>query len=369
MTAKHILKLVKAKESMGMVVLVDKKPRPLYRMGSSVTDDGVFKLDDRLVHSVVFDDFYTKGVDKEQVRLLSRRRGRNVELILSEPFFVKGFSRIPFYVLTFKGAGAKIYEESETSPFIINPLEWPSDDIIECGRIWGGLDKEFASGEAENSIFSDRNVFHTPYVAQNQVPIEVQRQIYERSGRVKKEDDPNLHQIARLSMTNIRFNDFCLFNKDEVKYFAQLALQAGWTLEKLAKHLGKVDGRLVSEALKLNAKRQFFNFHPRGILSDNRYVTGEITDLEQAVISKYGEQLDCWPWSIDVMCQSKRVLKNLAESLEESYKDVHELYFNIVSEVTGFRFTQGQNGGENDENQNHYSEYLKYRAQVMKTPK
>ena len=220
-------------------------------------------------------------------------------------------------------------------------------------------------GEARNDILSSRGVFHTPYVALNQIPPNIQDIIYRKAGGERETDDPDLYQVVRSSMTNIRYDDFCQFDGSELELFARLSVQAGWTPEAWAQHLGRVDGKLVSESLQLEGLNCFFDFTPKGLMYDNRYISGEITDLEQVEISRYGERMNYWPWPIDVMCQSKDVLIKISQSLGISPDDIVDLYFDGVSKMSGYDFTGGHQGDEDEPmNQNHVREYLQYRAEI-----
>ncbi len=324
----------------GVICVADQYRPPIYRIRANRTDDGVFELDDSLVRSVVLDGLYTQipGLKKERLDIEYRRKGRNIELLLNDPFFVKEFPGLPFHVLTFKGAGAR----SKINPrCVIDPLNWPSKYVIKHKRIWGGLDEGFAVGEAENEILSSRNIFHTPYVAQNKIPEIIQREIYKQSGREKRSSDANLYQIVRLSMTNIRHSDFNTFNDEKVKDIAEQFLNVGWTLERWIEHLGKFDGKLTKECLKLAEKGKFLDFRPKSEFSDNTYITGEITDLEQVVIGKFDECKEHHIWPVEVMFQSRSLISKISHALGEYSNSVPKHYFEKVSETSGYEFPCG----------------------------
>lgn len=364
------LKLIEGKNGKGSVVLVNPSGGPIFRLKPNETFGGVYALDEGLVHSVVLDDLYTRK-DKEREALPNcyRRRGRSIELVIPKAYAVDGFEDIPFYVVSFKGAGA-IPEDGSSAEYIIDPVNWRSNGFAavgQFGRNWGGLDGRFARGEAENDTLSSVGIFHTPYVAQNKIPLNIQEEIYRKNGRERKPSDKDLYQIVRLSMTNIRYDDFCRFSDAEKKLFVELSWQAGWTPEEWAKHLGLIDGKLVAESLKLERERRFFNFVPKGLMDDNRYISGEITDLEQVTISRYGEESNFWPWPMAVMCQSKAFLKRVAQDLGKNPQQSIDLYFEMISEVTGFRFSGGHRGKENEPmHQNHVLEYDTYRDEMRK---
>ncbi len=62
------LKLI-GKKGNGMVCLVEKDAPPIYQLAPDKTDDGVFSLDDSLVHSIVLDGLYTRGIKKKKLTL------------------------------------------------------------------------------------------------------------------------------------------------------------------------------------------------------------------------------------------------------------------------------------------------------------
>ena len=345
------LKLI-GKKGNGMVCLVEKDAPPIYQLTPDETDDGVFELDDDLVHSVVLDNLYTEGRKRRRLNLPYRRRGRNIEVLVREPYSVEGLN---FHAVTFKGAGAKPYDKwYDKGKYVIDPLSWRGGgNIAQFKRLWGGLDEGFAVGEAENKILSDRNIFHTPYVAQNKIPKKVQDEIYFKANLMvwgssldgiihrseKQDSDPDLHQIVRLSMTNIRHNEFDSFSGNEVKEFAELSLKAGWTLKKLVEHLGKVDGELTRECLKLARSGKFLNFHLSDF-HDNTYITGEITDLEQVEIKNYHSDSERYVWPIEAMYDSVKVLRRTAEALNKNVNSIVTSYFKKVSEISGYYFSE-----------------------------
>ena len=334
-----------------MVCLVEKDAPPIYQLKPDETSDGVFELDDDLVHSVVLDDLYTKGTRRRQIKLPYRRKGRNIEVLVREPYHVREFDGINFHAVTFKGAGA-IPLDSKSKLQIIDPLTGRGGtQILQHKRIWGGLDEGFAVGEAEEKILSSRGIFHTPYIAQNQIPEIVQEEIYREASpikiystlnpekpqvREKQDSDPDLYQIVRLSMTNIRHSDFNEFDTDQLKNFAQLSLRAGWTLEKWVEHLSTVNGKLVKEGLKLARKGKFLQFVPLSEFDENTYITGEITDLEQVTLE------DCvWQdsWASKMMEQSINVLQNLSKELKEDFNSVLSSYIKKISKISGYTFS------------------------------
>lgn len=342
------LKLM-GKKGNGMVCLVEKDAPPIYQLTPDKTDNGVFKLDDKLVHSIVLDNLYTEGRKRKRLNLPYRRRGRNIEVMVKEPYHVKEFDGLDFHVVTFKGAGA----ETVLNGHIIDPFRWHSW-IQQFDRIWGSVDKSDAVDEAENKILSRRDIFHTPYVAQNRIPDKVQDKIYYEANPIvwgstldlklqttkRRDSDPDLYQIVRLSMTNIRHKEFYSFSGNEVKNFAELSLKAGWTLEKWVAHLGKVDGKLTKECLKLARQGKFLNFY-KSDFHDNTYITGEITDLEQVEIQKYSEfGRDIYAWPIEAMHDSVNVLRRIAEALDENIGAVIDAYFKKVSETSGHCFSR-----------------------------
>ncbi len=359
------LKIGGSKSSKGIVVLIDDDPDVLYKVEVENSHHANFRHESNLVHSVILDEHYTKSLDiqKQRLNLDSRRRGRNIEVILDTPLFIDDFKDMPFYVVTFKGAGA-IPEDGSSEKYVIDPLNWRTESdfpLAQFGRIWGGVDLGFAMGEAKNNILSERNIFHTPYVALNQIPSKIQDNIYQSSGRKRKDNDSDLYQIVRLSMTNIRYEDFCEFNDNEIKQFAEHSVNAGWTLDKWAYHLGSVDGVLVLESLKLSAEGRFVHFFPKGILRDNRFISGEITDLEQVTIGRYGERMEIGPWPISIMRQSKDFLKKTAMALKTDPIKTIDKYFEIISDISGHTFTGGGNYEVDEYNgHNHVDEYFRY---------
>ncbi len=380
------LKLI-GKKGNGMVCLVEKDAPPIYQLIPDETDDGVFALDDELVHSVVLDNLYTEGRKRKRLNLPYRRRGRNIEVLVKEPYHVEGFDA-DFHVVTFKGAGAKSGDDADEKRYVIDPLTWRGGtQVNQHGRIWGSLDKGFAVGEAEEKALSSRNIFHTPYVAQNKLSERVQNEVYKMAGRKqpnvqywssnfmmvereKQSGDPDLWQVARLSMTNIRYEEFAyLIDKEQ---FAELSLEAGWTLERWINHLATVNGQLVKQALKLASKGKFLAFDPGSGFSDNTYITGEITDLEQVVIKDYekndkneysvGGEIPVWPTVM--MTQNADVLSKLSDIFTKDRDSYLTSYLEKLSEVSGYEFEK--NGCEIYP---FVFQYLRYRRQQFEKAK
>ncbi len=359
------LHLIENDQGKGSVVLIDTSSKPIYALNAERTSSGVYQLDDALTSSIILDGFYTKRLSREELTLPYRRRGRNIEVIAPKIYTLPSFKDISFSVVTFKGTGA-LPEFIPEKKYVIDPLFWRSETLNSCGRIWGGIDKERACYEAQNKVLSLRGIFHTPYVAQNKIPTTIQNRIYTHSRfwtKKEKEIIVDLYQIVRLSMTNIRYDEFMAFDKKTLAQFANFFTQSGWTVDAWARHLGTVDAVVVKESLRLEKKKKFLNFTPKGIMDDNRFISGEITDLEQVAVSSYATERNYWPWPLAIMGQSKDVINRIAQRLNQSAQEYIEIYFNTLSEKSCFLFTAGQKDNH-PLSQNHVSEYLKYQSQM-----
>ncbi len=356
------LKLI-GKKGNGMVCLVEKDAPPIYQLRTDKTDDGVFSLDDELVHSVVLDGLYTEGARKKRLNLPYRRRGRNIEVLVKQPYHVEDFDGVNFHAVTFKGAGARPRDSTGERRYVIDPFTWRDDGIRQFGRMFGTVfeDKRDLVLEAKNKLLASRNVFHTPYVAQNKIPEEVSDEIYKVAKEMnrytpsiitKKQDNPHLYQIVRFSMTNIRAEEFWDFSDSDFELFAKLSLDAGWTLERWAEYLGTVAGKLTKVNLRLAAQRKFLQFSDANF-HDNLFITGEITDLEQVVIDNYDIASEYILWPSEMMSFHCDFIKKLSFALKE--EDYLGVYFRKVSETSGYEFNSNQ----------YDKKYLKYRGEKL----
>ncbi|MBI2140714.1 hypothetical protein HYU14_07365 [Candidatus Woesearchaeota archaeon] len=323
----------------------DTPSHQIYALEPGEHQAGLYELDHWLHKKIVLGKKYSEGGKSKQVWNPSRRRGRTIDILLKQPVSVKGIPDISWSVMSFKGAGAMPVPKGHNpmkhgtlkGEYLIDPFQWHDSRIKPYGRFFGAVRFCKARHEAMYSRFKELGIPHTPYVAINQFPDRMEREIY--CGKPALDREP-LFQIVRLSQTNIRFYDSYFgmqprtYDSDKV-FLAQL-INGGFEMEKLIHQLGVADGKTLRGALVLEGQNRFMKISNRICTSDDRFITGEFTDFEGWEEYSQEENEYAINYFLSAIEDSLRFLKRF--SIHEGSREGHiaREYCQLLSSSSGY---------------------------------
>jgi hypothetical protein len=236
-----------------------------------------------LIRSILIDKIYVpEGLESETFRFNGIREGRTIDVILDEPITCPDLPDKYFHVVTFKGTGARLL--GRNGDYRIHPTKWLDDNLMRFNRIWGSMNEEHAFSEAMNPCFTENNIFHTPYIAVNLLPEEIENKIYQQANE-KRNNQLRLCQVVRLSQTNMRLANQSGHSDCDSNTFKKACETVGFTGEYLCDLFAREDAKIcIAEKELRRLGMSFLNF---GDISQNRFITGELTDLEQCNIGPF----------------------------------------------------------------------------------
>jgi hypothetical protein len=248
-----------------------------------------------LLNCVLMDPHYIPEgfTDYKEIEVIGRRLGRTIDVLMDEPITVEETGK-EYKILTYKGCGA--FPEY-CDQWVIDPFRWRSIQGNQLGRMWGALYAQSAILEAKLD-FSELEKFGidlTPYVFANRIPKEVLEEIY----RGEEITNP-LGQALRLCETNILYSDIIrratkgnvftsdgtlnnntIDEKEVFKYINQD--------EFITRTLALIENSIEAQRY-LHQKEEKLAWIIDSELISNAYISGELKDFENIVITDQNDQ-------------------------------------------------------------------------------
>jgi len=260
----------------------------------------------KLGEGIIVDPRYANEKDFDFVEVKGYRRGRTIDIITPRSTFLNG----EYYtMINIKGTGAfadnKFMVLNSESWYLYDTNEWKAFHKVmdrSLGRRWGILDSYAGEKEYANNVFSDNGIAQAPHLSFNKAP----------DGILPFE---GITQLVRGLKTNMRCNEF-----DSPK------LQE----EYIRPHDFSVVDRNVFAFQKelYNSNRELKMI---GTASDNRYIDGTFTDMENISILPQSDNLERLFYSYQFIWE----VMGSAFMAMNQYEEGRKIYLQELEEQTG----------------------------------